>query len=344
MTTITQEGTAIALRIVNPNPVFDRTVRVPRVSPGAVIRAQGAELTCGGKGINVARALRSLGTPALLVLPVGTRDQATYQSLLDAEALAAEIIPVAGGVRTATILLESETDRVTVVNEAGEFEEPAQWPGVVEAVVSASEPGDLVLVMGSLPVGLPPNALVELVAGVHARGARVLVDTAPQWLEPVLARAPDVIAPNLDEAEACLGLADAHVMDSHDLDPAEARERAELASRRLIERGAQLALVTAGGAGVAVATADSCAWVPAVAVDVVSTVGAGDSFVAGFAFAWQQRSLSSGVVDIVEAVRSGVASAAASCEQVLAGGVERDRYAELLTQVPEAIVATGVTT
>ena len=340
VTTITQEGTAIALRIVNPNPVFDRTVKVPRVSPGAVIRAQGAEVTCGGKGINVARALRSLGTPALLILPVGTRDQAAYQSLLDAEALSAQIIPVAGGVRTATILLESETDRVTVVNEAGEFEDPAQWPGVVEAVVTDTEPGDLVLVMGSLPVGLSADALTELVAGVHARGARVLVDTAPRWLEPVLGLAPDVIAPNLDEAEACLGLADAHVMDSHDLEPAEARERAELASRRLVERGARLALVTAGGAGVAIATAESCAWVPAVAVDVVSTVGAGDSFVAGFAFAWQQRG--DDFADIAESVRSGVASAAASCEQVLAGGVSRDRYAQLLTQVPEAIVATGV--
>ena len=339
VTTITQEGTAIALRIVNPNPVFDRTVRVPRVSPGAVIRAQSAELTCGGKGINVARALRSLGAPALLVLPVGTRDRATYESLLDAESLSAEIIPVAGGVRTATILLESETDRVTVVNEAGEFEDPSQWPQVVDSVVSATEPGDLVLVMGSLPVGLAPNALVDLVAGVHERGARVLVDTAPMWLEPALSVAPDVVTPNLDEAEACLGLADAHVMDSHSLDDDEARERAELAARRLVERGAALALVTAGGAGVAVATAQACAWVPAVAVDVVSTVGAGDSFVAGFAFVWQQ---SFDIADVVEAVRSGVASAAASCEQVLAGGVSRERYTQLLAQVPDAIVATGV--
>ena len=100
---------------------------VPRVSPGAVIRAQGVELTCGGKGINVARALRALGSQAFLVLPVGTRDRARYEQLLAAENLAAEILPVTGGVRTATILLESETERVTVINESGEFEEPAQW-------------------------------------------------------------------------------------------------------------------------------------------------------------------------------------------------------------------------
>jgi 1-phosphofructokinase family hexose kinase len=312
------------------------------VSPGAVIRAQSAELTCGGKGINVVRALRSLGAEALLILPVGTRDRAAYEGLLAAEKLAAEIIPVAGGVRTATILLESDVDRVTVINEAGTFEDPAQWRDVVTRVVTTAHDGDLVMIMGSLPSGLAASALVELVAGLHARGARVLVDTAPQWLENVLATKPDVITPNLDEAEACLGLTDARVMDSHSLDDTEARGRADRAARQLVERGARIALVTAGGAGVAIATADAHAWVSAVSVEVVSTVGAGDSFVAGFAYTWQNSGMKEDLSAIVEAVRSGVASAAASCEQVLAGGVVRARYSELLSRVPDADIATGV--
>jgi 1-phosphofructokinase family hexose kinase len=312
------------------------------VSPGAVIRAQSAELTCGGKGINVVRALRSLGAEALLILPVGTRDRAAYEGLLAAEKLAAEIIPVAGGVRTATILLESDVDRVTVINEAGTFEDPAQWRDVVTRVVTTAHDGDLVMIMGSLPSGLAASALVELVAGLHARGARVLVDTAPQWLENVLATKPDVITPNLDEAEACLGLTDARVMDSHSLDNTEARGRADRAARQLVERGARIALVTAGGAGVAIATADAHAWVSAVSVEVVSTVGAGDSFVAGFAYTWQDSGMKEDLSAIVEAVRSGVASAAASCEQVLAGGVVRARYSELLSRVPDADIATGV--
>jgi 1-phosphofructokinase family hexose kinase len=312
------------------------------VSPGAVIRAQSAELTCGGKGINVVRALRSLGAEALLILPVGTRDRAAYEGLLAAEKLAAEIIPVAGGVRTATILLESDVDRVTVINEAGTFEDPAQWRDVVSRVVTTAHDGDLVMIMGSLPSGLAASALVELVAGLHARGARVLVDTAPQWLENVLATKPDVITPNLDEAEACLGLTDARVMDSHSLDDTEARGRADRAARQLVERGARIALVTAGSAGVAIATADAHAWVSAVSVEVVSTVGAGDSFVAGFAYTWQDSGMKEDLSAIVEAVRSGVASAAASCEQVLAGGVVRARYSELLSRVPDADIATGV--
>lgn len=342
MTTITQEGTTITLRIFNPNPVFDRTVTVPRVVPGAVIRAQGAEITCGGKGINVARALRSLGTETLVMLPVGARDRSGYEALLAAEDIPAEVIPVTGGVRSATILLESESDRVTVVNEAGEFEDPTQWSDVVARVVATMKPGDLLLTMGSLPSGLAASSLVELVRGVHARGARILVDTSPLWLAPVLAANPDVVTPNLDEAEACLGSSDARVMDAQVMDHATARTRADQAARELVARGARTALVTAGGAGVAVATADSHAWVPAVSVNVISTVGAGDSLVAGFAHAWHRSGLSDDFADIVAAVRSGVACAAASCEQVLAGGVDPNRYAELLAVVPEPVVATGV--
>ena len=101
-------------------------------------------------------------------------------------------------------------------------------------------------------------------------------------------------------------------------------------------------MVTAGGAGVAIATADAHAWVSAVSVDVVSTVGAGDSFVAGFAYTWQDSGMKEDLSAIVQAVRSGVASAAASCEQVLAGGVVRARYSELLSRVPDADIATGV--
>ena len=178
--------------------------------------------------------------------------------------------------------------------------------------------------------------------GVHNAGEQILVDTAPLWLAPVLAANPDVVTPNLDEAEACLGSSDARVMDAHDMDHTTARMRADQAARALVERGARIALVTAGSAGVAVATADAHAWVPAVPARVVSTVGAGDSLVAGFAHAWQHSGLSTDFTEIVEAVRAGVASAAASCEQVLAGGVDPVRYLELLALTAEPIVASGV--
>lgn len=323
----------IAVHVFNPNPVFDRTLSVPAVSPGAVIRATGAEVTCGGKGINVARALNALGSENRLAVPLGELDRVTYEMLLAAESLDADVMGVPGGIRSATILLESETDRVTVINEAGYLDDLEVWDEVCAWVVSTLVPGDLLAIMGSLPVGLPDDALVQLVTQAHVTGARVLIDTAPTWLTPALAAAPDVITPNLDEAEACLGLRDAQVMDSHDLAAEVARSRAESAAALLVDRGAVAACVTAGSSGVALARDSRVHWIPTVPVNVVSTVGAGDSFVAGFIH--QLPAADADESAWVQAVASGVASAAASCEQVLAGGVERSRYDELLPKVHE---------
>lgn len=306
---------------------------MPAVSPGAVIRATGAEVTCGGKGINVARALNSLGSENRLAVPLGELDRVTYEMLLAAESLEADVMGVPGGIRSATILLESETDRVTVINEAGYLDDLEVWDEVCAWVVSTLVPGDLLAVMGSLPVGLPDDALVRLVNDAHAVGARVLIDTAPTWLSPVLSAAPDVITPNLDEAEACLGLSDAQVMDSHDLAPEVARSRAESAATLLVDRGAFVACVTAGSSGVALARDSRVHWIPTVPVNVVSTVGAGDSFVAGLIH--QLPAPDADEAAWVQAAASGVASAAASCEQVLAGGVIRARYDELLSKVHE---------
>lgn len=306
---------------------------MPAVSPGAVIRATSAEVTCGGKGINVARALNALGTTNRLAVPLGELDRVTYEKLLAGEALAADVMGVPGGIRSATILLEAESDRVTVINEAGFLDDLEVWDEVCAWVVSTLAPGDLLAIMGSLPVGLPDDALVRLVAAAREAGARVLIDTAPTWLSPALAVAPDVVTPNLDEAEACLGLTDAQVMDSHDVAPHAARSRAESAAALLVDRGALVACVTAGSSGVALARESRVHWIPTVPVDVVSAVGAGDSFVAGFIH--QMPAADADESAWVRAAASGVASAAASCEQVLAGGVSRSRYDELLPKVHE---------
>ncbi len=66
----------MALIIVNPNPVFDRTITVNELIPGAVMRTLNVELTAGGKGINVARVLRAFGRPAPLIIPTGAQDRA----------------------------------------------------------------------------------------------------------------------------------------------------------------------------------------------------------------------------------------------------------------------------
>ena len=320
----------MGILIVNPNPIFDRTISVVELVPGAVIRALDVELTAGGKGVNVARVLRALGRPAPLLIPVGVDDLDRYTNLLTREGAQFASVSVPGGVRTASIYLEQASDRVTVVNDAGFPMSAADWSRVCAEVRIQVREGDVVLCMGSFPPGLGPGALEELIDTVHVRGGRILLDTAPEWLAAALAHHPDVVTPNLDEAEALLAAADAHVMQSHELDAETIRPRAEAAARELVRRGAVRAFVTGGAAGVAMAHADEVQWLPAFPVQAVSTVGAGDSFVAGLAAEWSRGATADREVDWLRALRLGIASAAASVEVVRAGGAQADRIDEIL--------------
>jgi 1-phosphofructokinase family hexose kinase len=321
----------MATLILNPNPVFDRTIGILEMVPGAVIRTRSLVLTAGGKGINVARVLRALGDRAPLLIPIGVDDRPRYEALLAAEGAEFTTVEVPGGVRVASIYLEEAVDRVTVVNDAGWPMAGADWDRVRAATRAAVAPGDVVLCMGSFPLDLPAGSVGSLVDDVHAAGGRILVDTAPQWLPEAVAHGADIVTPNLDEAEATIASGGTDVMASHNLSPEDVRPRAEAAARDLCEQGARIALVTAGSAGVAMARGDESAWFPAFPVDAVSTVGAGDSFVGGFSHVWSRSDAHQ--VDWSRAINFGVAAAAASCEHVLAGGAEVGRIHEIFDRL-----------
>ncbi len=324
----------MALIIVNPNPVFDRTITVHELIPGAVMRTLNVELTAGGKGINVARVLRALGHTAPLIIPTGTQDRARYESLLETEGAKAQLIDVPGPIRISSIYLEQVSNRVTVVNDAGHPMSKADWNVTHDAIVAATKSGDIVLVMGSFPPDLDPESLVALIKGIHNQGAEVLLDVNPHWLAASLGAEPDVVTPNIDEAEAALMETRADVMGANLPDHDLTRNRAEKAALELCQRGALRAFVTAGAAGVAMASGDYVAWVPSYPVETVSTVGAGDSFVAGLAHEWSSTPKGE-VVDWATATRFGVATSANSCEQVRAGGVNPVRVQEIMNSLRE---------
>lgn len=319
----------MAIHIINPNPVFDRTIALPALVPGTVMRTSKVEVTAGGKGVNVARILRALGVESELVFPVGTQDSAQYLRLLAEEGAQFRAFQVSGSVRVASIYRELENDRVTVVNDAGSSPLPTEWSRFVEFTAAALGPDDIVLIMGSLPAGLPPDAAQELVATAKSRGARVLLDTAPLWLAPALVAHPDVIAPNIHEAAAALGEDSAALFDDSRLSPQQARDQASDYALECASRTFGLACVTAGAAGVAYALGDSLHWIDAPEISVVSAVGAGDSFVAGLVAHWALDEAAGSSIDWHAAVAFGVACAAASCEVVRAGGASAERIHEI---------------
>ena len=333
--------------VATPNLCFDRTLRLTLLAPGAVHRSRQAEVTAGGKGVNVARVLRSHGYRPVVAGLVPTVDGEQLCRLLQQEGADLVGVAVEGRTRAATVLVE-DAGRVTVVNEPGPQLDAATWDAYRAAVAAALAHHDVLVCTGSLPPGAPADAYGQLTALAHEHGAVAVVDAAREALAGALTAGPDLVSPNLAEAEAVLA-GRHHGPETVDEDAADLVDRALAAARALVAAGARRAVVTLGGAGAVMVTRDGVdghgtgartasehgLLLRAPRVEVVNPVGAGDSFVGGL------------VVGLVrgetwpDAVRRGIATATASVEQLLAGGVDVARAEELLTQVATAQVVTA---
>jgi len=269
------------LLIATPNLCLDRTEFLSVLVPGSVLRSSSVEVTAGGKGVNVARVARAYGRRPAIVGFVADADGDQLLGLLRGEG--ADVVPVrtAGRARQAIVMIEQAADRVTIVNEPGNPIGGADWARYLAAVRPLLAGQDLLVCAGSLPPGAPADGYGQLVGLARAAGVGTILDTAPGALRAALASGPDLVTPNLEEAEAAVGGQPGDVLTAGGAD---IPGRALRVARELRELGAVRVAVTAGAAGVGfVDEHGATSWVPAVPVDVVSPVGAGDSFVAGLA-------------------------------------------------------------
>lgn len=306
--------------IVNPNLTVDRTIPLSELVPGDVIRTGRAAVTLGGKGINVARVGRALGdrAPVLGFLPGDSR--ALLDALAAAEGVELSGVEVDGALRGAAILIEAR-GRVTVLNEPGPEVAERDWAGLLAMIEREAAAHETVVCAGSLPPGSPVDAYARVVAAAHRAGARAVVDAAGEVLRATLAAGPDVVSPNLAEAESLIS---GRLVEGVEPAGADVPERAERAAEDLLDRGARHAIVSAGSRGAAAAGAESGSmFLPAPQVHVVNPIGAGDSLVGGLVHALEQGR------DWRSAAGFALATASASCEQELAGGLDPIRAREL---------------
>jgi 1-phosphofructokinase family hexose kinase len=320
------------LLIATPNLCLDRTQFLAELVPGAVMRPTEVEVTAGGKGVNIARVVRAFGGRPVLAGLVADGSREQLLGLLEGEGTEVAAVPMPGYTRMANVMVEAAAGRITVVNEPGTPLPQGVWERYADTVATHLTGRRILICSGSLPPGAPVDGYGQLVELAHRAGVPVVVDTAPQALRAALAGGPDLVCPNVQEAEAALaGGSGAVLADAEE----NVRERALTAARDLVLAGARTAAVTAGGDGVALAAGGRAEWIGTVPVRVVSAVGAGDSFVAGIALAFPRLAdpRAPTAQEWRTAVVRGVATATASCEQLRAGGVDRERVEALLGQV-----------
>lgn len=266
---------------VTANPSIDRTATLPGpLTRGGVHRIGAVTSEPGGKGVNVARALTLAGLESVAILPAAGTDP--ILAALRAEGVPLHSVPVRGAVRTNLALTEPD-GTTTKVNEPGATLQPGEVAALTRAVVELGRSAEWVVLSGSLPPGLPDTWYSEMVALLAPYACRVAVDTSDAPLKALAAglvgAAPDLIKPNAEELAGLAGVS------PESLEGATARGDAApvvAAATRLVDRGVGAVLATLGSAG-AVLVDRTGAWV-AFPPPIVprSTVGAGDSALAGY--------------------------------------------------------------
>ncbi|HUA03935.1 MAG TPA: hexose kinase [Solirubrobacteraceae bacterium] len=309
--------------IVNPNFTIDRTIPLDTMVPGSVHRTGPATASLGGKGVNVARVARAFGRPGVLVGFMPSTSAPELAMLAAAEGAELAGVPVAGIVRAASIFLE-RSGRVTVFNEPGPTVDEVDWSRLLAEVQRRAGDQQTVVCSGSLPPGSPVDGYARVVATARAAGLRSVVDSTGEVLASALSAHPDVVSPNLAEAETLVfGPAIEGVEPEGEL----VIQRAVEAAQGLVARGARRAIVSAGSHGAAFSDGSETLFLPAPEVSVVSPIGAGDSLVAGLVLALEEDQ------PFKDAVRFALAVASASCEQPVAGAVDPNRARELAAAV-----------
>lgn len=261
------------------NPALDQTVRLTdALRPGEVQRADEQRTDAAGKGVNVARAIAAAGTAVIAVLPLADDDP--YGPLLRSTGLVIRAVPVNARVRT-NLTLTSPSGETTKINLPGGALDDAELDAIIAVVIAAARGAEWLVLAGSLPPGVPEDVYARIAVAVRRSitpAPRIAVDTAG----PALAAAvhtgaegrPDLIKPNEDEL--------AELVDAATLSGA---NEVAAAANTLVRAGVANVLVTLGGDGAILADAEGALATPAPPIRVSSTVGAGDSALAGYLLA-----------------------------------------------------------
>ncbi|WIY82279.1 1-phosphofructokinase [Propionimicrobium sp. PCR01-08-3] len=269
------------------NPSLDRTIALDdELLRGEVQRAVSITEQAAGKGINVARVVAASGRPVLAVC-AGLDEQFSMLAARAAEPLPIRGIQLAPGQHVRGNTTVTEPSGVTTkLNGPGPRLTAQQVAEASLLLMDAAEGANWVALSGSLPPGAPVDWYARLVDGLHDTGAKIAVDTSDASLDAVLAGLPkgsfDLIKPNSDELAQLTG-GDAAAFEQQ----AKTGQLDEIvaAAAGLHARGIANVLVTLGGSGAVLVNAEGAWYASAPKITVASTVGAGDSSVAGFILA-----------------------------------------------------------
>jgi 1-phosphofructokinase/tagatose 6-phosphate kinase len=303
---------------VTLNAAIDKTLAVPNFRLGRRHRAVEQTAMAGGKGVNVARSLRSLGQPVIATGiaggPTGTRivEHLTEEGILN------DFVRIREESRTSTAVVDPTSGEQTEINERGPHVSDGELDLFVDKLLYLAKGAAVCVFAGSLPRGVEPGLYGRLIEEMRRLGVTTVIDSEGEPLTMATRKAPDVVSPNEIEAEGLVG---------HEFSDEEDRRRA---LGEMVEMGAREGIMTLADGCLAVigegaerrlyrATLEP--------LEPVSSVGSGDAFLAGFV-----ASRYSGH-DPESCLRFAVACGAESTQHFGAGQLDQRDVERVLSEV-----------
>ena len=280
---------------VTLNPALDRAVVVERLLADDTTRVLSETHYAAGKGIDVSRVIRKLGGQSIALGLVGGYDGLQLEGLLINAGVMTSFTRISGETRTNIVLKEKATGHQFVISAAGPEINPAEVGQFYQHVLEIQSM-DYLVMSGSLPRGVTPNLYGQLVLAGKKRGAFIFLDTDGQALRESIEYQPTGIKPNRFELSRLIGR--------------ELESESEIinACEEIHEKGIPYVLVSRGKEGLMLSTKEEKIKAVVPPVEVESTVGAGDSAVAGFILAHSQGK------NLVECVRLSCAAGTATAK------------------------------
>ncbi|MBI5926968.1 MAG: 1-phosphofructokinase family hexose kinase [Aquabacterium sp.] len=276
------------------NPAVDVFTSIDRVTPGHKLRCEPAQTHPGGGGINVARVLHRLGADVRALYTSGGVTGRVLRELLAQEQIPAQAIEITNETRESFTVHEGCSGQDFRFVLPGPLLSEVEWRTCLDAT-SQAQAARYVIASGSLPPGVPSDFYAQMASQARTQGNLFVLDTSGAALRAALQAGVHLVKPSLRELRDLTGR------------PLAAESDWCEAARGLIHQGrAHIVALSLGEDGALLVTAEQAWRAHALKVEVASTIGAGDSFLAGLVWALDQQH------DMAQALRYAMAAGAAA--------------------------------
>lgn len=283
------------------NPTLDKSVTVDGLVVDEANRWTSFRRDPGGKGINVSRVVHEMGGETIAYGFIGGIDGDILKQLLQQQGVPFDFTPIKGEIRSNFIITDLQTSRQTRIDAPGPLISKEELEDLVGKIKNMQPKPDFLVLAGSVPPGIPDDIYRQLIDDARNRGIKTVLDSDDAWLKEGIKARPTIIKPNVHEAEELLGIKLKN-------------ERSIVkAVKSLLDQGIEIVAISRGKDPLIISDGKKVLKLTPPQVEVNSTVGAGDSAIAGLVMKLSQGG------SFEEAARLAVAAGAATA---LTPGVE----------------------